>query len=155
MKMLWTYCGPLDSLSERLVTSMTISDMTGDMLTRIRNAGKARKLRVDVLCNRLNRNVLDILSREGFLKSYKEVQEDGKTTFRVYLRYEDGDLKKPVIQGLRRVSTPGLRRYVEASKLPVVMSGFGMAIISTSKGVITDREARKSKVGGEHICSVW
>ncbi len=131
------------------------TDQLSDFLTRIRNAGNARLSKVDTFNCRLNRAVADILVQEGFVKSYKEVTVDTKSMLRVYLRFEDGDLKKPVIQGLRRASRPGLRRYVKSDKLPRIMSGFGIAILSTSKGVVSDRDARKNGVGGEFLCSVW
>ena len=105
------------------------TDQISDFLTRLRNAGKARLSKVDTLNCRMNRNLADILVREGFIKNYKEVADGKRTSLRLYLRFEGGDLKKPVIQGLRRVSRPGLRKYVSAEKLPKVMSGFGLAII--------------------------
>jgi small subunit ribosomal protein S8 len=132
-----------------------LTDSVSDFLTRIRNAGKARLSKVDAQNTRMNRSIADILVREGYLKSFKEVQEGKKSTLRVYLRFEGGDLKKPVIQGLRRVSKPGLRKYVAADKMPRIMSGFGMAIISTSQGVLSEKEARTKGVGGEVLCSVW
>jgi small subunit ribosomal protein S8 len=132
-----------------------LTDNISDFLTRIRNAGKARLSKVDAMNTRMNKSIADILVKEGYLKSYKEVQDGNKTLLRVYLRFEGGDLKKPVIQGLRRISKPGLRKYCPADKLPRVMSGFGMAIISTSQGVISEKEARTKGVGGEVLCSVW
>jgi small subunit ribosomal protein S8 len=132
-----------------------MSDQIADFLTRIRNAGKARLSKVDTWNSHMNREIAEILVREGFLKSYKVVSEGSKSTLRVYLRFEGGDLKKPVIQGLRRLSKPGLRRYVKCDKVPKIMSGFGLSILSTSKGMLTDREAKQQKVGGELICSVW
>ncbi len=132
-----------------------VTDQLADFLTRIRNAGKARLSKVDTTNTRMNRSVADILVKEGFLKSFKEVTVDNRSMLRAYLRFEGGDLKKPVIQGLRRASRPGLRRYVKTDRIPKVMSGFGLAILSTSKGVITDKEAHKLGVGGEYICSVW
>jgi small subunit ribosomal protein S8 len=131
------------------------NDQISDFLTRIRNAGRARLSKVDTMNTKINRGLAEILVREGFLKSYKETTEGRRPQLRLYLRFENNDLKKPIIQGLRRASKPGLRRYVRVDRLPRVMSGFGMAIISTSKGVLTDREAREQGVGGEHICSVW
>ena len=104
---------------------------------------------------KMNRALADILVKEGYLKNYKELTEGTKSSLRVYLKYENGDLKKPVIQGIRRVSRPGLRKYVASTKLPKVQSGFGLAVISTSRGVISDKEAKKLGVGGEHVCSVW
>jgi len=132
-----------------------VNDQLADFLTRIRNAGTARKIRVDVTKTKMNQAVADILLREGYLKSVKEVDVDGKLWLRVFLKYESGDIRKPLIKSLRRVSKPGLRKYVSVDKLPKVMSGFGVAILSTSKGIITDRDARNIKVGGEHLCSIW
>lgn len=134
---------------------MMVTDQLADFLTRIRNAGRARLSKADVTNTRMNRAVAEILVNEGFLKSFKEVTVEERSMIRVYLRFEGGDLKKPVIQGLRRASRPGLRRYVKTDKIPRVMSGFGLAILSTSKGVITDKEAHKQGVGGEYLCSVW
>lgn len=132
-----------------------MNDQVSDFLTRIRNAGKARLTKVDTTNTKMNRSLADILVKEGYLKNYKEITEENKSNLRVYLKYEDGDLKKPVIQGIRRVSRPGLRKYVDSTKIPRVQSGFGLAVISTSKGVISDKEAKKLGVGGEHVCSVW
>lgn len=132
-----------------------MTDQISDFLTRIRNAGSARLSRIDALNSKSNRAIGEILVREGYLKSLKVVTEGNKSFLRCYLRFENGDLKKPVIQGLVRVSKPGLRKYVASDRLPKVMSGFGRAIISTSKGVVTDRDAKKMGVGGEHLCSVW
>jgi len=131
------------------------SDQVSNFLTNIRNAGSARLSKTDTLNTKMNRSLADILVREGFLKSYKVLTEGTKSSLRIYLKYENGDLKKPIIQGLRRVSRPGLRKYVAKDRMPKVQSGFGLAIISTSKGVISDREAKKMGVGGEHVCSVW
>jgi small subunit ribosomal protein S8 len=103
----------------------------------------------------MNRSVAEILVREGFLKSMKEVTVEGKSSIRLYLKFEGGDLKKPVIQGLKRQSRPGLRRYVGSTKMPRVMSGFGTVILSTSKGILTGKDAHAQKVGGEYLCSIW
>ena len=132
-----------------------VNDQIADFLTRLRNASRARITRLDAMNTKMNRRVADILQTEGFIKSHKDVVVEGKNFLRVYLKYEDQNLQKPVIQGIRRASRPGLRRYVDSKNLPRVMSGFGIAIISSSKGVITDKEARKLGVGGEHLCSVW
>ena len=132
-----------------------LTDQISDFLTRIRNAGRARLTKVDVVNSRMNRSLAEILVNSGYLKSFKAVTVDSKTLLRVYLRFENGDLQKPVIQGIRRVSRPGLRRYCNAQQLPKVMSGFGMAILSTSKGVMNEKDARRMGVGGEHLCSVW
>lgn len=132
-----------------------ITDQLADFLTRIRNAGAARKIRVDVIKTKMNQAVANILAAEGYVKSVKEVDVEGRSYLRVFLKYENGDIRKPLIKSLRRVSKPGLRRYVNMATFPKVMSGFGVAIISTSKGIMTDKDARKSRVGGEHLCSVW
>ncbi len=132
-----------------------LTDSVSDFLTRVRNAGRARLSKIDTFNTRMNKSIAEILVREGYLKSYKEVQDGNKTYLRVYLRFEGGDLKKPVIQGLRRISKPGLRKYCSADKLPKIMSGFGMAIISTSQGILTEREAKAKGVGGEVLCSIW
>ncbi len=132
-----------------------ITDQLADFLTRIRNAGAARKIRVDVIKTKMNPAVANILAAEGYVKSVKEVDVEGRSYLRVFLKYENGDIRKPLIKSLRRVSKPGLRRYVNMATFPKVMSGFGLAIISTSKGIMTDKDARKSRVGGEHLCSVW
>lgn len=132
-----------------------INDHLSDLLTRIRNAGMARLGRVDAFNTKLNKNVADILVREGYLKGYKEIAEGTQLTLRMYLRFEDGDLRKPVVQGLKRESKPGLRRYVNSSEIPRIKNGYGIAIISTSKGLFTDKDARKQKIGGELLCSVW
>jgi small subunit ribosomal protein S8 len=132
-----------------------VNDQLSDFLTRIRNAGLARQTKVDVMNCKMNRKVAEILAREGYIKGAKEVSGADRPTLRIYLKFEGSDLRKPVIQGLKRVSKPGLRNYVSADKLPKVMTGFGLGIISTSKGVLTDREAKELGVGGEYLCSVW
>jgi small subunit ribosomal protein S8 len=132
-----------------------ITDQTALFLTHIRNAGMSRNTKVDVIASKMNKALTEILVKEGYLKSSKEISLDGKAYLRLYLRYEGNDVRKPVISGIRRISTPGLRKYVNAGKIPAVLSGLGIAIISTSKGVLTDRDAKKLGVGGEHICSVW
>ncbi len=132
-----------------------VNDQLSDFLTRIRNAGMARSTKVDVFNCKLNRKVAEILAREGYIKGAKEVSGTARPTLRVYLKFENGDLRKPLINGLRRISKPGLRQYVQSDKLPSVMSGFGLSIISTSKGVLTGKECKTMGVGGEHLCSVW
>lgn len=132
-----------------------VNDQLSDFLTRIRNAGMSRKGRVDVLKTKMNEAVAKILVKEGYLKHFKEVQVENWNYLRLYLKYENGNIRNPVIKGLKRESKPGLRRYVATDSMPKVMSGFGLAILSTSKGVLTDKEAKKEKVGGEYLCSVW
>jgi small subunit ribosomal protein S8 len=132
-----------------------VNDQLSDFLTRLRNAGMARHTSVDTMYTKMNKTVAEILAREGYVKSVKTHQENNKTYIRIFLKYENGDLRRPLIQGLRRVSKPGLRKYVANDKLPRIRGGMGLAIISTSKGVVSEREAFKLKVGGEYLCSVW
>ena len=132
-----------------------VNDQLSDFLTRIRNAGLARSTKVDVLNCKMNRKLAEILAREGYIKGAKEVSGTDRPTLRIFLKFENGDLRKPIISGLRRISKPGLRQYVGVEKIPQVMNGFGIGIISTSKGVLTDKEARSLGVGGEYLCSVW
>ncbi|HEU4742888.1 MAG TPA: 30S ribosomal protein S8 [Meiothermus sp.] len=129
------------------------SDPIADMLTRIRNALIVHKESVDVPASRFKEEIARILVREGFLKGYEKVEVEGKPVLRLVLKY--GPRREKVIQHIRRVSRPGRRVYVTAGQVPVVRKGLGMAIISTSKGVLVDREARKLGVGGELICEVW
>lgn len=129
------------------------SDPIADMLTRIRNALIVHKDVVDVPASRFKEEIARILVREGFLKGYEKVEVEGKPVLRLVLKY--GPRREKVIQHIRRVSRPGRRVYVTAGQVPVVRKGLGMAIISTSKGVLVDREARKLGVGGELICEVW
>ncbi|PZA05716.1 MULTISPECIES: 30S ribosomal protein S8 [unclassified Meiothermus] len=129
------------------------SDPIADMLTRIRNALIVYKESVDVPASRFKEEIARILVREGFLKGYEKVEVEGKPVLRLALKY--GPRREQVIRHIRRVSRPGRRVYVTAGQVPVVRKGLGMAIISTSKGVLVDREARKLGVGGELICEVW
>ncbi|GIX06210.1 MAG: 30S ribosomal protein S8 [Candidatus Poribacteria bacterium] len=132
---------------------MSMTDPIADMLTRIRNANLRYKPTVDVLGSKVNEAILRILVEEGYLRGYQRIQEGPKVTLRVELKY--GEKKERVIRGLRRVSKPGRRVYAKASELPRVLSGLGTAIISTSQGMLSDREARKRGIGGEVICYVW
>ena len=131
-----------------------MTDPLADMLTRIRNANTAKHEKVDIPASTLKAHVARILKDEGYIKNYKTIKDGKQGTLRIYLKYE-GDGKKQVISGLRIVSKPGLRRYVRAAEIPLVLRGLGVSILSTSKGVMTDREARKVKTGGELLCSVW
>jgi small subunit ribosomal protein S8 len=133
---------------------MGMTDPLADMLTRIRNANKAKHEKVDIPASTLKAHVARILKDEGYIKNYKMIKDGKQGTLRIYLKYE-GDGKKQVISGLRIVSKPGLRRYVRAADIPLVLRGLGVSILSTSRGVMTDREARKVKTGGELLCSVW
>ena len=132
---------------------MQISDVIADMLTRIRNANDAKHETVDIPASNMKKAIAKILLDEGYIKSY-EIIEDGKQgIIRIALKYLAG--KQKVIRGLRRVSKPGLRIYSNCEDMPKVMNGLGIAIVSTSKGIMTDKEARKANVGGEVLAFVW
>ena len=132
---------------------MQITDTIADLLTRIRNANSAKHDTVMIPASNMKKAICQILLDEGYIKDFS-VEEDGKQgMITVTLKYLEG--KKPVIQGLRRVSKPGLRIYSNVEDMPKVMKGLGIAIISTSKGVMTDREARKQNVGGEVLAFIW
>ena len=133
---------------------MAISDPIADMLTRIRNANTAKHDTVDIPSSKMKRAIADILLSEGYVKSV-EIVNDGKfDVIRITLKYGK-DKNDKVLSGLRRISKPGLRIYADTENLPKVLGGFGTAIISTNKGVITDKEARKLNVGGEVLAFVW
>ncbi|MBQ8981078.1 MAG: 30S ribosomal protein S8 [Eubacterium sp.] len=132
---------------------MHITDPIADMLTRIRNAGSAKHETVDIPASNMKKAIAQILLDEGYIASYKVIEDEKQGVIRVTLKY--GENKSTVITGLRRVSKPGLRIYSNVEDMPKVMKGLGIAIISTSKGIMTDREARKLKVGGEVLALVW
>ncbi len=132
---------------------MITTDPVADMLTRIRNAGAVYHDKVDVPTSKLKLEIARILKEEGFVKDYQVVTENNLTMIRIFLKY--GEKKKPVIAGLKRISKPGLRVYANSHEIPRVLGGLGTAIISTSKGVVTDKEARKLGVGGEVLCFIW
>ncbi len=131
---------------------MALNDPISNLLTVIRNGVQAQKETVDIPASRLNGKVLDIFKNDGYIEDVRLMKNNVQGTFKVYLRYEN---KKPAIMGLRRVSKSGLRVYKKSDELPRVLNGLGTAVISTSKGVITDREARKLKIGGEILCYIW
>ncbi|MCQ2413508.1 MAG: 30S ribosomal protein S8 [Clostridia bacterium] len=132
---------------------MQISDVIADMLTRIRNANDAKHETVDVPASNLKKSIAQILLDEGYIKGFQIVEDGKQGIIRVTLKYTAG--KGKVIRGLRRVSKPGLRIYANCEDLPKVMNGLGIAIISTSKGVMTDKKARQANVGGEVLAFVW
>ena len=132
---------------------MQITDPVADMLTRIRNANTAKHESVDVPASNLKKAIAKILLDEGYIKSYEVVEDGTQGVIRIQLKYLAG--KEKVISGLRRVSMPGLRVYAGADELPRVLKGLGIAIISTSKGVMTDKAARANHVGGEVLAFVW
>ncbi len=130
-----------------------ITDPIADMLTRIRNGQRARFSQVDIPSSRLKVNIAKILKDEGFIKNLDVQPDKRQGILRVYLRYDDE--ANPLINGIRRVSKPSRRVYVRAREIPPVMSGLGVSILSTSRGLMTDRQARRENVGGEILCSVW
>ncbi len=132
---------------------MQISDVIADMLTRIRNANDAKHETVDVPASNLKKSIAEILLEEGYIKNFQIVEDGKQGIIRVALKYAPG--KQKVIHGLRRVSKPGLRIYSNCEDMPKVMNGLGIAIVSTSKGVMTDKKARIANVGGEVLAFVW
>ena len=132
---------------------MQITDTVADMLTRIRNANTAKHDTVDIPASNMKKAIAQILVDEGYVKSFQVIEDGKQGIIRITLKY--GENKSQVITGLRRVSKPGLRIYTNVEDMPKVMKGLGVAIISTSKGIMTDREARKANIGGEVLAFVW
>lgn len=132
---------------------MHITDSIADMLTRIRNAGAAKHETVDVPASKMKKAIAQILLDEGYIKSFQLIEDGKQGIIRIVLKY--GENKTSVISGLRRVSKPGLRIYTNCEDMPKVMKGLGIAIVSTSKGVMTDKQARKENVGGEVLAFIW
>ncbi len=130
-----------------------LTDPIADMLTRIRNANNNKNASVSMPSSTMKKQIAKILKEEGFISDYAVVTEDGKTTLTITLKY--GENGERIISGLKRISKPGLRVYAEVNELPRVLNGLGIAIISTSAGVITDKKARENNVGGEVIAYVW
>lgn len=133
---------------------MSMSDPIADMLTRIRNANTAKHNTVDVPSSKMKVAIADILTKEGYVQGYEIIEDGVKKTMRITLKYGK-DKNEKVISGIKRISKPGLRVYANTDELPRVLGGMGTAIVSTNKGVITDKEARKLGVGGEVIAYVW
>ena len=133
---------------------MQISDTIADMLTRIRNANSAKHETVDIPASNMKKAIAQILVDEGYVKDYKVIEDGKQGVIRIALKYQ-GASRTPVLQGLRRVSKPGLRIYTSCEDMPRVMKGIGTAIVSTSKGVMTDKAARKENVGGEVLAFIW
>jgi small subunit ribosomal protein S8 len=133
---------------------MAVNDTVADMLTRIRNANMARHQTTQVPVTKLNRSIAKVLREEGFIADYEEVGEGINQNLVIALKYK-GKNRQPLITALKRVSKPGLRVYSNKKDLPRVLGGIGIAIISTSSGIMTDREARRQNVGGEVLCYVW
>ena len=132
---------------------MQITDTIADLLTRIRNASTAKHATVDIPASNMKKSITQILLDEGYIKDYRVIDDGKQGTIRVTLKYDEN--RNSVITGLRRVSKPGLRIYAGCEDLPKVMKGLGVAIISTSKGVITDKKARELNVGGEVLAFIW
>jgi small subunit ribosomal protein S8 len=132
---------------------MSMTDPISDYLTRLRNALKAGKKTVDIPASKFKESISGILKKSSFIEDYKIIETEKKfKMLSIRLKYTDGN---SVILGLKRISRPGIRRYVNSEEIPRVRNGFGIAIVSTSKGLLTDREARDMKVGGEVVCHIW
>ena len=132
---------------------MSMTDPVADLLTRVRNGYRAKAEKVDVPASRLKANIVKVLRDEGYLKSFKLVREEGRAWIKIQLKYDDSG--EGIIRGIRRVSRPGLRRYVGCEDVARIRSGAGVAILSTSQGVMTGQSARGARVGGEYLCEVW
>ena len=132
---------------------MAVSDPVADFLTGIRNAIRAKYRKVDVPASRLKAEIAKVLLRERFINNYKLIEDRAQGVLRIYLKYAGDDAS--VITGIKRVSTPGRRVYLGKARLPRVMGGLGMSIVSTSRGLMTEREAREAGLGGELLCQVW
>jgi small subunit ribosomal protein S8 len=132
---------------------MPVTDPLADMLTRIRNANTAKHSKVDIPASKMKLSVARILKSEGYIKNYKLIKDRKHGILRIYLKYDE--FNEGVIIGLKRMSKPGRRLYVKKDDIPLVLNGMGITVLSTSKGVLADREARKLSVGGELLCSIW
>ena len=132
---------------------MSLTDPIGDMITTIRNANMIQREKLDIPHSGLKEEILKVLKTEGFIRTYKRIEGKPQGLLRVYLR-EEGEKRSSII-GLKRISKPGLRIYVPRERVPRVLGGLGMAVLSTSRGILTDRQARKEKVGGEILCYIW
>lgn len=130
-----------------------MTDPIADMLTRVRNACRAGHRKVDIPSSRMKREIARILKESGFVHNYAYIDDNRQGYLRLYLKYSSDE--ESVIQGLKRESRPGLRKYVGKDEIPRILNGLGVAILSTSKGIVTDRTARREGVGGEVICSIW
>lgn len=132
---------------------MTMSDPIADMLTRIRNANSSKHKTVDVPASNMKKSIADILFKEGYIAAYEEIENSNQGIIRITLKYDEKGAR--VIDGLKRISKPGLRVYASKEELPKVLNGLGIALISTSKGIKTDKEARQEGLGGEVLAYVW
>lgn len=132
---------------------MTMTDPIADMLTRIRNANTVGHATVDIPASKMKKAIAEILTEEGYINGFDVIEDDAQGTIKVQMKY--GANNEKVISGIKKISKPGLKVYAKANEIPKVLGGLGIAIISTSKGIISDKEARKLQVGGEVICYVW
>ncbi|GEN31988.1 small subunit ribosomal protein S8 [Cerasibacillus quisquiliarum] len=132
---------------------MVMTDPIADMLTRIRNASEVRHEKLELPASKMKKEIADILKREGFVRDYELIEDNKQGVLRIFLKYGPNDER--VITGLKRISKPGLRVYAKATEVPRVLNGLGIAIVSTSKGVLSDKEARAQAVGGEVLAYVW
>ncbi|TGB00902.1 30S ribosomal protein S8 [Halobacillus salinus] len=132
---------------------MTMTDPIADMLTRIRNANMVRHEKLELPASNVKKEIADILKREGFVRDYEFVEDSKQGVLRIFLKY--GQSNERVITGVKRISKPGLRVYAKAEELPKVLNGLGVAVVSTSKGVLTDKEAREQAIGGEVLAYIW
>ena len=132
---------------------MSMTDPIADMLTRIRNAGMAKLGKVEMPSSNLKANIAKVLKDEGYIKGYKVTKDEKQGILKLNLKYDEN--RVPVIEGIERVSRPGSRTYVKGDGIPKVTGGYGVAILSTPKGLMVDREARKANIGGEILCRVW
>ena len=132
---------------------MAVTDPIADMLTRIRNALKASHETVDIPSSKIKINIAKVMKTEGYIKNFKIVSEGTDERLRIFLKYDDGGL--PIINGLKRVSKPSCRIYKGFDDIPRTLNGYGISIVSTSKGIMTDNEAREAHIGGEILCSLW
>ncbi len=132
---------------------MSVTDPLADMFTAIRNASRAKKIKLELPSSKLKLEVLALLKREGYIKNFKYISDKKQGMVRVYLKFKKGDM--PAITNIKRISKPSLRVYVPKDKVPRVLRGMGMAIISTSSGILTDAQARSLGTGGEVVCYVW
>ena len=131
---------------------MSVTDPISDFLLRIRNASKAKKFRVEIPASKMKVGLAEILKKESFIHDYSIVEDNKQNVIKIQLKYRDGS---SAITGMKRISKPGLRIYKDATELPRVLNGLGTAVISTSKGLMTDKEARSQSAGGEVICYIW
>lgn len=132
---------------------MVMTDPIADMLTRVRNANTVRHEKLDVPASKVKTEIADILKREGYVRNYEVIEDNKQGILRIFMKYGNNDER--VITGLKRISKPGLRVYAKADEVPRVLNGLGTAIVSTSKGVLSDKEARQQAVGGEVLAYIW